>query len=208
MTGRGSFLVALLLLALLASGATAQERPRVATPNANAVVGAPKGARLSGDRLKATTKEVASLVRCPVCQGLSVWDSPATMAVSMKHEVRELLAKGYDQDQILRYFENSYGEFVVLAPRKHGIALLVWLLPVVLLIAGGLTVWRMTSRAPVSAVEPREAVAESVGTDMPGRDTLPADPELAKYVLAVRELAYGRPDVNSPAADPTAERDR
>ena len=195
----------MVLLALFAIGATAQERRPVAVPNANAVVGAPHGRPFTGAALDATTKEVASLLRCPVCQGLSVWDSPATMAVNMKHEVRELLARGYDQDQILRYFESSYGEFVLLVPPKKGIGWLVWVLPVALLIAGGFIVWRMMSRAPASAADPRKPVARRAATGLPGRDSLPADPELAEYVLAVRELAYGRPEVNSPSADPTAE---
>jgi cytochrome c-type biogenesis protein CcmH len=195
MTGRTSpFLFAPLLLVLLASGAAAQEeRPSVAAPNARAVVGAPSGLPLSGDSLEATTKEVASLLRCPVCQGLSVWDSPATMAVNMKHEVRELLATGYGQDQILRYFEHSYGEFVLLAPSKTGIALLVWVLPVMLLLAGGITVWRMTFSPPASAAAHRRALVELVATDLPERGALPADRELARYVLAVRALAHGKP---------------
>jgi cytochrome c-type biogenesis protein CcmH len=175
-----SFLFVPLLFGLAASSAMAQNnRSPVAAPNAQVVVGAPNGRPLSGDTLEATTKEVASLLRCPVCQGLSVWDSPATMAVDMKHEVRELLATGYGQDQILRYFEHSYGEFVLLAPSKEGIALLVWLLPVVLLLCGGVAVWRMTSRAPAS--------------ELPERGPLFADRELAKYVLAVRALAHGKP---------------
>jgi cytochrome c-type biogenesis protein CcmH/NrfF len=45
-----------------------------------------------------------------VCQSLSVADSPATMALNMKAQVREMLATGYNQDQILAYFERSYGE--------------------------------------------------------------------------------------------------
>jgi cytochrome c-type biogenesis protein CcmH/NrfF len=135
----------IILLMLPASGTNAQQRSPIAVPRAELVVGRPNGSPLSGVGLDVTTKEVASLLRCPVCQGLSVWDSPATMAVNMKQQVRELLADGYDQHQVLRYFESSYGEFVLLAPPTKGIGLLVWALPVVLTIAGGFTVWRMTS---------------------------------------------------------------
>ena len=61
------------------------------------VVGAPKGPPLAGTALDARTEEVGALLRCPVCQGLSVADSPATMASNMKAQVRELLAAGYDR---------------------------------------------------------------------------------------------------------------
>ena len=199
-----------LFLAVGTTGvAFGQQQPSAPPANATAVVGPPAGQPLSGAALDSRTKEVASLLRCPVCQGLSVWDSPATMAVNMKHEVRELLAKGYQQDQILRYFEHSYGEFVLLEPPKKGFNLLVWLLPIAFLIAGGLIVWRMMSRAPAAdESKAAETVAESSKENLPGRDTLPEDPELARHVLAVRELAYGWDGGVSPAANSEDEGDR
>ena len=62
---------------------------------------APRGQPLSGKLLDERTDEVGALLRCPVCQGLSVADSPSTMARNMKAEVREKLAAGYDREQIL-----------------------------------------------------------------------------------------------------------
>ena len=67
---------------------------------------------MSGSALDAKTAEVSALLRCPVCQGMSIADSPSEMAVNMKHQVRALLERGYTQDQILDYFERSYGQFV------------------------------------------------------------------------------------------------
>jgi cytochrome c-type biogenesis protein CcmH len=185
------FLLTLLLLATVASRAASQEHSPRAAPAANAIVGAPSGPPLVGEPLDATTKEVASLLRCPVCQGSSVWDSPATMAVNMKHQVRDLAADGYSRDQILGYFQNSYGDFVLLSPPKNGIALLVWILPPVLLIAGAFIVGRLMSQAPAAAAGPRSPSAGIIASDWPERDSLPADPELAQCVLTVRELAYG-----------------
>src|SRR2546430_12202650 len=82
---------------------------------------APRGQPLSGKLLDERTDEVGALLRCPVCQGLSVADSPATMARNMKAEVREKLAAGYDREQILSDFERSYGEFVRLEPPMRGV---------------------------------------------------------------------------------------
>jgi cytochrome c-type biogenesis protein CcmH len=101
---------------------------------------APKGVPIAGAMLDQRTNEVASLLRCPVCQGLSVADSPSTMAQDMKHQVREFLARGYTQEQILAYFEKSYGQFVLLKPKFTGVSTLVWLLPVAALIFGAVVV--------------------------------------------------------------------
>jgi cytochrome c-type biogenesis protein CcmH len=161
------------------------------------VVGAPKGPPLQGAALDARTEAVAGVLRCPVCQGLSVADSPATMAVNMKVQVREMLAVGYDQEQILAYFERSYGEFVRLDPPLRGVNWLVWLLPLAGLLAGGAVV-ALTLRRAGPAPAPAEPPAAS------SRDTLPEDPRLARAVLRVRELAYGWPGGLAPRAPDAA----
>jgi len=173
-----------------ASFASAQEPARGG--DAAQVVGPPRGQAFSGSALEARTQEVGSLLRCPVCQGLSVADSPATMAVNMKAEVRELLSRGYSQDQILAYFEHSYGEFVRLEPPMRGVNWLVWALPLLALAAGALAVTRVLgARRTAPPTEP---------APLPGPGTLPDDPELARYVRRVRERAYGWPDGQPPEA--------
>jgi cytochrome c-type biogenesis protein CcmH len=97
-----------------------------------ATLGAPQGSPLSGAALEQRTHEVASLLRCPVCQGMSVADSPSTVALDMKQKVHDLLARGYTQEQVLSYFESSYGQFVLLKPKN----LVVWVLPIVVLFVG------------------------------------------------------------------------
>jgi cytochrome c-type biogenesis protein CcmH len=161
------------------------------------LVGRPRGTPLAGAALEARTREVASLLRCPVCQGLSIADSPSTMAVDMKAEAREMLARGYTQDQILAYFERSYGEFVRLKPPLRGVNWLVWMAPVAALLLGGFVVAR-TLRARTAAVPPS---AEAAAETLPSRGSLPEDPELARYVRRARELVYGWPDGEPPAED-------
>jgi cytochrome c-type biogenesis protein CcmH len=180
-----------LVLASLASVTAAQG----AGEDPAQVVGAPRGPRLEGAALESRAKEVGGLLRCPVCQGLSVADSPSTMAQNMRVQVKELLAAGYDQEQILAYFERSYGEFVRLKPQLRGVNWLVWLAPVAGLLLGAMVIaWAL--RAPPRAAEGVDAVA---AVDAPGPDTLPADPSLAPYVLRVRERAYGWPGGLSPS---------
>lgn len=112
--------------------------------------GTPQGQPLSGPALDQRTQEVASLLRCPVCQGMSIADSPSTVAQDMKHQVREMLAQGYTQQQILAYFEKSYGGFVLEKPKNPW----VWILPVILLIVGAVVVVvtaKKLSAAPATA---------------------------------------------------------
>lgn len=185
------FLLAALVGPCGASLAGAQEAPAPSVADPASVVGPPRGQALGGAALEARTEEVGGLLRCPVCQGLSVADSPATMAVSMKAQVKDLLARGYDQEQVLAYFESSYGEFVRLEPPLRGVNWLVWLGPLAALVAGGVVVARVLgSRRRTGASE----------APLPGPDTLPDDPELARCVLRVRELAYGWPGGRRPGA--------
>jgi cytochrome c-type biogenesis protein CcmH len=179
---------------------TAQEQEPLLEPEG--LVGAPAGTPLEGKALDARTQEVGSLLRCPVCQGLSVADSPASMAVNMKAQVRQMLARGYSEEQILAYFEGSYGEFVRLEPPLRGVNWLVWLAPLAALLLGGVVVARaLRARgATVPAAGAAEAGAGSgtavragEATDVPTRTTLPDDPALARGVLRVREMAYGWP---------------
>jgi len=193
--------VAFALASILALGAGGQQGPPSSAPAAG--IGAPKGPQLSGPELDKRTDDIGALLRCPVCQGLSVADSPATMARNMKAEVREKLAKGYDQEQILAYFERSYGEFVRLEPPMRGVNWLVWFGPVAGLLAGGAVIaWAMkrSRREPAAAGGRDVAFAAPVASDLPSRDTVPADPKLAAAVRRVRMLAYGWPQGVSPKA--------
>jgi cytochrome c-type biogenesis protein CcmH len=187
-----------LVAAAISLAAPAVHPQEAAKPTAGprAVVGDPRGRPVPPAELDARTREVAALLRCPVCQGLSVADSPATMAQAMKDEVREMLAAGYDQDQILAYFERSYGEFVRLKPPLRGVNWLVWLAPGAALVLGlAFVSWALKRRSGAGAPG-----AQPSG-DVPAADALPDDPELAPYVLKARELAYGWPGGRRPAGE-------
>ena len=181
----------------LAGLAAAEEGPRAAALDPAFVVGAPKGQPLAGAVLDSHTEEVAGLLRCPVCQGLSVAASPSSMASNMKAEVRSLLAAGYTEEQVLAYFERSYGEFVRLRPTLRGVNWVVWLGPVAALLAGGGTVFLALRRSTAAA----EAGASPTDA-LPSRDTLPDDRALASAVLRIRERAYGWSGGVAPRAEP------
>jgi cytochrome c-type biogenesis protein CcmH len=172
-------------LVAAAGHAAGQESPPAPGADPRVVVGAPRGPALAGPALDAATQEIAAVLRCPVCQGLSVADSPTDLARNMKRQARDLLAAGYDREQVLRYFEASYGEFVRLQPPLRGVNWLVWVAPVAGLLGGGYVVARALRRPPTAPV------AADTGTDAP-------DDALAPYLLRVRELAYGWPGGRPP----------
>lgn len=87
--------------------------------------------------LDARTAAIAATLRCPVCQGESIQDSPAELAQQMRAVVRDRLRAGETPDEIKAYFVSKYGEWILLEPRMTGLNVLLYVLPVAL-IAGGL----------------------------------------------------------------------
>ena len=94
--------------------------------------------------------EVASQLRCVVCQNLSVADSPSEMAQQMRAMVRERLRAGDTPEQVLQFFVDKYGEWILLAPRRQGFNWLVWGAPAAAVVIGRgiftLVVRRWTAR--------------------------------------------------------------
>lgn len=104
--------------------------------------------------LDARAKRIASRLRCPVCQGESIQDSPAELATQMKALVREKLYAGESDAQVLDYFTQKYGQWILLEPKAEGLNLLVYWLPVVFLLSGAVGVVVMVKRW----TRPREAL--------------------------------------------------
>jgi cytochrome c-type biogenesis protein CcmH len=114
-------------------------------------------APVTGDSaLEARTRAVAAQLRCPVCQGLSLADSPSELALEMKDVVRTQLAAGKTPDEVKQYFVGKYGEWILLQPEASGFNLVVYLLPWLALLAGAaiivVVVRKWTARPPDSDV--------------------------------------------------------
>jgi cytochrome c-type biogenesis protein CcmH len=80
---------------------------------------------------------IGSQLRCPVCRGASINDSPSALAQEMMVEVRQQIADGKSDQEILGYFEARYGTWVLLEPKAEGMNLLIWILPAAFLVGGG-----------------------------------------------------------------------
>jgi len=100
----------------------------------------------SSTALDDRVREIASDLRCVVCQNLSVADSPSDLAREMRNLIRELVQQGKSRQEIQDYFVSRYGEFVLLAPPKHGFSLLVWVLPFLALVIGAGGVYLVARR--------------------------------------------------------------
>ena len=80
--------------------------------------------------------DVASQLKCPVCQGESVADSPSTISQQMRAVIRQQLQSGKSEHEVIQYFVDRYGEQIVWSPPWQGFTLLAWLVPIALLLVG------------------------------------------------------------------------
>ena len=100
-------------------------------------------------RARALSREL----RCMVCQNQSIDDSDAPLARDLRLLVRERLAAGDSDNQVLDFLVARYGQFVLLKPRFERQTLLLWLLPPLLLLGGGLALWLQVRRRSQRGVE-------------------------------------------------------
>jgi cytochrome c-type biogenesis protein CcmH len=96
--------------------------------------------------LERRTREVSSVLRCPVCQGLSIQDSPSELSVQMKDVVRQQLRAGKSEAEVKAYFVSKYGEWILLEPKASGMNMIVYGLPVLLVIGGAGFIWMMVKK--------------------------------------------------------------
>ncbi len=177
---RIGFLAALLLgpASLLASGG-AREVPAAGqeAPPAAPAVDPARDAELD-----ALTAEIGNTLRCPVCRQQSVTESSSQIAREMQALIRDKLEAGETPAQIEAYFVDAYGEWILLRPRARGVNLLVYLVPAVAFLLGGLWFagWLRGRRRSAAAAARSPAPGDEAGgpSDDVGADAaggLPAE---------------------------------
>lgn len=110
--------------------------------------------------LEARVQKLGKELRCPTCQGLSIADSPASMARAQLDKVREMVSAGKTDEEIRAYFVARYGEWILLSPKTEGFNWLVWLGPALLLIFGFGVIIRQIRRSAVNPPIPSARAEE------------------------------------------------
>ncbi|MCZ6732275.1 MAG: cytochrome c-type biogenesis protein CcmH [Gammaproteobacteria bacterium] len=102
------------------------------------LVAAPSfAAEVSEDPLERQMLEIAKLLRCAVCQNQPISDSNAGLARDMRAIIREQLHAGKARDEIIAYFVERYGNYILLKPPVDRSGAAVWFLPPLLLLVMG-----------------------------------------------------------------------
>jgi cytochrome c-type biogenesis protein CcmH len=83
--------------------------------------------------LEARVAALSEELRCLVCQNQTLQDSQAPLAIDLKNQVREMLASGKSESQVVEYLVARYGDFVLYRPPLKATTLLLWIGPLLLL---------------------------------------------------------------------------
>lgn len=90
--------------------------------------------------------QLAAELRCLQCQNQTLADSNAPLAVDLRQEIRELLAKGNSDQQVKEYLVARYGDFVLYRPPVKTNTLVLWFGPALVLAAGLLALFLTLKR--------------------------------------------------------------
>jgi len=101
---------------------------------------------MSDPAKEARARHLSQELRCMVCQNQSIDDSEAPLARDLRLLVRERIASGDSDGQVIDFLVARYGEFVLLRPRFERQTLLLWLVPPLVLFGGGLVLWLQARR--------------------------------------------------------------
>jgi len=87
--------------------------------------------------------DITKNLRCLICQGQSVYDSDSEFANSLKILVKKKLDEGMEEKEIYEYMKNKYGEWILYDPEFNKNTYFLWILPILLFLAGGFVVFRL-----------------------------------------------------------------
>lgn len=136
----------IVLAALVGSAALAEGAGLAGAAQGAASAVTDANGQLQSPTLQARFERIAANLRCLVCQNESIADSNAELAADLRRQVREMLVAGKSDQAIYDYMTDRYGDFVRFNPALEPKTLLIWGAPFIMVIAGGLIVYRVARR--------------------------------------------------------------
>lgn len=141
-----------------------------------AAVAVEPGEKLADPKLEARARNIASELRCLVCQNQSIDDSDAPLAKDLRLIVREKLKEGATDAQVRDFVVARYGDFVLLRPPFKIETLALWGAPLIVLCGGGYALYAAFRRsrrrwpdAPILLTDAERAQLQALGaTDLEG----------------------------------------
>lgn len=85
-------------------------------------------------------------LRCPKCQNQNIADSNAVVAKDMRVKTKELIDQGYNEQQVIDYMVDRYGQFAHYQPPLNVATVFLWLLPALFLVIGVVYLTRRGSK--------------------------------------------------------------
>jgi len=98
---------------------------------------------------EALYKKLVKELRCTVCQNQDIGDSNAGLAQDLRRKTYEMVSAGKDEDFILDYMSQRYGDFVLYRPRLQSNTLLLWMGPFIILIVAVFLLLKFIRRSEV-----------------------------------------------------------
>ena len=86
--------------------------------------------------------KISKNLRCLICQGQSVYDSQSDFALSIKQLIENKISEGKDDKEIYEYLKSKYGDWIMYEPELDKKTILLWILPLILFIFGGLLIYK------------------------------------------------------------------
>ena len=145
----------------------------VASPSAHAV----QPDEIMADPAKELrARDLSRELRCMVCQNQSIDDSEAPLARDLRLLVRERIAAGDSDAQVIDFLVARYGEFVLLKPQLNSHTWLLWLLPPLALAGGGVALWINGRRRTKSGTSQDDALFKLTADEEARLERLIAEP--------------------------------
>ena len=115
----------------------------------------------AGAEIETRTDRISKTLRCVVCQNQSIYDSDAPLAEDMRRLVRKRVEAGDSDAEVRSYLRQRYGDYVLMTPPFQSNTWLLWLGPIILLIAVGIWFVRRSRQNVLETSEPISAEARA-----------------------------------------------